>query len=28
MPIMTFKIEGEGMYPIFVFANRCWSVHS
>ena len=25
---MAFKIEGKEMYPIFVFAKCCWSVHS
>jgi len=25
---MAFKIEGKEMYPIFVFAMCCWSVHS
>jgi len=25
---MAFKIEGKEMYPIFVFAVCCWSVHS
>jgi len=25
---MAFKIENKEMYPIFVFAKRCWSVHS
>jgi len=24
---MAFKIEGKEMYPIFVFAKCCWSVH-
>jgi len=28
IPIMAFKIEGKEMYPIFVFAMCCWSVHS
>ena len=26
--LMAFKIEGKEMYPIFVFAMCCWSVHS
>jgi len=25
---MAFKFEGKEMYPIFVFAKRCWSVYS
>jgi len=25
---MTFRIEGKEMYPIFVFAKCCWSIHS
>jgi len=25
---MAFKSEGKEMYPIFVFAKRCWSIHS
>jgi len=25
---MAFKIEGKEIYPIFVFAKCCWSVHS
>jgi len=25
---MAFKTEGKEMYPIFVFAKCCWSVHS
>jgi len=25
---MEFKIEGKEMYPIFIFAMCCWSVHS
>jgi len=25
---MAFKIEGNGMCPVFVFAKCCWSVHS
>jgi len=25
---MSFKIEGKEIYPIFIFANCCWSVHS
>jgi len=25
---MALKIEGKEMYPIFVFAKCCWSVHS
>jgi len=25
---MTFKFEGKKMYPIFVFAKCCWSIHS
>jgi len=25
---MAFKIEGKEMYPIFVLAKCCWSVHS
>jgi len=24
---MAFKSEGKEMYPIFVFAKRCWSIH-
>jgi len=28
MPSMALKIEGKGMYPIFIFARCCWSVHS
>jgi len=24
---MTFKFEGKKMYPIFIFANCCWSIH-
>jgi len=26
-PIMAFKSEDKEMYPIFVFAKRCWSIH-
>jgi len=25
---MAFKIEDKEMYPNFLFANCCWSVHS
>jgi len=25
---MAFKFEGKEMYPIFVFAKCCWSIHS
>jgi len=25
---MAFKSEGKEMYPIFIFAMCCWSVHS
>jgi len=25
---MAFKIEGKEVYPNFVFAKCCWSVHS
>jgi len=25
---MTFKFDGKEMYPIFVFAKYCWSIHS
>jgi len=25
---MAFKFEGKEMYPIFVFAMCCWSIHS
>jgi len=25
---MAFKTEGKEMYPIFVFAKCCWSIHS
>ena len=25
---MAFKIEGKEMYPIFVYAKCCWSIHS
>ena len=25
---MAFKFEGEKIYPIFVFAKCCWSIHS
>jgi len=25
---MVFKSEGKKMYPIFVFAKCCWSIHS
>jgi len=25
---MTFAFEGKEMYPIFVFAQCCWSIHS
>jgi len=25
---MAFKFEGKKMYPIFVFAKCCWSIHS
>jgi len=28
MPMMAFKFEGKEMYPIYVFAKSCWSVHS
>jgi len=24
---MAFKSEGKEMYPIFVSAKRCWSIH-
>jgi len=25
---MAFKFEGKEIYPIFVFAKCCWSIHS
>jgi len=25
---MAFKFEEKEMYPIFVFAKCCWSIHS
>jgi len=25
---MAFKFEGKGMYVIFGFAKRCWSIYS
>jgi len=25
---VAFKFEGKEMYPIFVFAKCCWSIHS
>jgi len=25
---MALKIEGKEMYPVFVFAKCCWSIHS
>ena len=28
IPILAFKFEGKDMYPIFVFAKCCWSIHS
>jgi len=28
MYVMAFKFEGKEMYPIFVFAKCCWSIHS
>jgi len=28
IPIMAFEIEGKEMYPIFVFAKCCLTVHS
>jgi len=24
---MAFKIDSKEMYPIFIFAKCCWSVH-
>ena len=28
LPIMAFKFEGKEIYPIFVCAKGCWSIHS
>jgi len=25
---MAFQLAGKEMYPIFVFAKCCWSIHS
>ena len=28
IPIMAFKFQSKEMYPSFVFAKCCWSIHS